>query len=150
MQFSAPHRALLIAAAMLTCLATLGVPASPARAACTVNVPYGDVLWIRSGPGTQYSRIGSIPRDACGVAVFGECQGRWRQVEYRGVSGWAHTGFLDSGCGYATPVPPPPQPVYPPAGRSEAYYQRCNKLRDLCYDAGSQWGCRELRKAGCP
>jgi len=67
-----------------------------AKAECVVGVASWDVLWIRSGPSTRYDRVGSIPFNGCGVAVnWSACRGSWCRVHYRGVSGWAHTRYLN-------------------------------------------------------
>ncbi|MCC2098280.1 MAG: hypothetical protein KDJ29_15390 [Hyphomicrobiales bacterium] len=69
------------------------VPA--ARASCVFDVASWDVLWIRNSPGVRSAKVGSIPANACGVRInFGNCQGHWCEVHYRGVSGWAHTRYL--------------------------------------------------------
>jgi SH3-like domain-containing protein len=94
---TAMKKALLGAlAATVTGLATLtGAPQS-AEAACVIRVESWDVLWIRQRPTSRSSKVGAIPYDACGVRVFwGSCRGSWCRVRYRGVSGWAHTRYLD-------------------------------------------------------
>lgn len=58
------------------------------------GVAADDVLNIRSGPGTQYSTVGAIPSGSGCVLKTRRCVRRWCKVEYAGVKGWAHTGFL--------------------------------------------------------
>ncbi len=67
----------------------------PAEAACVVGVKSWDVLWIRSGPGIRYRKVGAIPYNACRVRVYWRtCRGFWCRVYYRGVRGWSHTRYL--------------------------------------------------------
>ena len=69
--------------------------AREAKAECVRSVPPGDVLWIRSGPGSRFSRIGSFGRHECNVRIFwGSCRGSWCRVAKGGRSGWAHTRYL--------------------------------------------------------
>lgn len=58
-----------------------------------------DVLNVRTGPGSRYEVIGTIPPDATGVT--GAAGGRrqvgqaiWREVTYAGVRGWVNDRFL--------------------------------------------------------
>lgn len=85
-----------VCAATLVGLATLTGAPKAAEAACVVGVQSWDVLWIRSRPSSRGTKVGSIPSDACRVRVFWDsCSGSWCRVRYRGVSGWAHTRYLD-------------------------------------------------------
>ena len=53
-----------------------------------------DVLNIRSGPGVRYSKVGAIPSGSGCVLKTRVCRRRWCKVEFAGVKGWAHTGYL--------------------------------------------------------
>jgi uncharacterized protein YgiM (DUF1202 family) len=82
-----------------------------------VGVRAGDVLNIRSGPGTEHPKVGEIPASADGIRNDG-CKGRlnivewekatpaertaafrrvWCQIAYRGVKGWVAGRFLAEG-----------------------------------------------------
>ena len=77
-----------IAAALLAA-ASLATPAAAATIA-TAMTP----LNIRSGPGPQYSVIGSIP-DRGQTTIIGCIQGSlWCQVSYNGRRGWAYAQYL--------------------------------------------------------
>ena len=84
----------LIYAGLITAAMTF-TSAPAAQAACVVGVASWDVLWIRSGPSTRYRKVGAIPHNGCGVRVYWRtCRRAWCRVRYRGVRGWAHTGYL--------------------------------------------------------
>ncbi|MEO1711584.1 MAG: hypothetical protein AAFR70_15095, partial [Pseudomonadota bacterium] len=88
-------RAILLAAIVFAAFTTVNTKS--AHAACVVGVVPTDVLWIRSGPGAGFRKVGAIPFDACGVRVFwGECRsrGRWCPVNYRGITGWSFVRYL--------------------------------------------------------
>jgi uncharacterized protein YraI len=70
---------------------------SRARAVQTfrvARVEANDVLYIRSGPDSGLSAVGSIPPNGRGVRIVGACTGQWCQVDYNGVSGWANGYYL--------------------------------------------------------
>jgi uncharacterized protein YraI len=57
----------------------------------------GRILWIRSGPGTQFRRIGFLRHNARDVRNYGCKQvlrGYWCEIRYRGVRGWASGKYL--------------------------------------------------------
>lgn len=57
----------------------------------------GQVLWIRSGPGLGFKRIGFLPSTARHIRNFGCRQvatGTWCEVRYRRARGWASRRFL--------------------------------------------------------
>ncbi len=86
--------------------------ASPGNALGNVN--------MRTGPGTQYSVITTIPAGAP-VEVF-ECQS-WCQVGYAGTHGYVSANYV--GGGYTAPAPRAyyqPAPVYTPAPSVGIYY----------------------------
>ena len=87
---------LLTAATLMLGVPALTVQTTQAYAACVAGVRSNDVLWIRVDPWSDARKVGSIPYDACEVRVnWDRCRGRWCRVSYRGVSGWAHTRYLN-------------------------------------------------------
>ncbi len=67
--------------------------------ACVVDTVCTDRLNVRSGPGGDYSKIGSLAYNAVGVVTTGRTsnddQGRtWTQIEYGDGVGWAAGWFL--------------------------------------------------------
>jgi uncharacterized protein YraI len=104
---------------------TLPVQALAAYTTGTVN--------LRSGPGTGYGVIVTIPAGApVGVQ---SCVPSWCQVSYAGFNGWMSAAFLGNEGGPAYVYPPdadayptalpPPYPYYPPysyGGPSFGFY----------------------------
>ncbi|MFI6901618.1 SH3 domain-containing protein [Nonomuraea sp. NPDC050394] len=70
-------------------------PAS-AASSCVYEVapPYPANLWIRSGPGTQYDRVGAV---GYGETVEGSCGGgrAWMRVWTGDSEGWAYGPYLE-------------------------------------------------------
>ena len=59
------------------------------------DVPHGDVLNVRAGPGVNHPIIATLARDATGVEAVGTNEsGRWARVSLGEISGWASTRFL--------------------------------------------------------
>jgi len=74
------------------------VSSTSASAACVRGVSRGDVLWIRSGPGGRFGRIGSFGRRECGIKIFwNSCSGSWCRVRKGGRQGWTHSRYLGGG-----------------------------------------------------
>ncbi|MBB5702589.1 uncharacterized protein YraI [Ochrobactrum daejeonense] len=74
------------AVATLAILFATNAEAANAIVTTTVN--------LRSGPGTQYGSLGSIP-NGVGVSVAGCSDGYgWCQVSYGGLSGWASSRYI--------------------------------------------------------
>lgn len=67
-------------------------------------------LNLRSGPGTNYQVVATMPGGAV-VDVEG-CRGSWCRVEYRGRQGWASGNFLGEVRQSRGPVYRDPPPVY--------------------------------------
>lgn len=71
-----------------------------AYADAVVGVESWDVLHIRSGPGTKYPSIATIPYDGYGIDRLGDQRrvGRslWFYVSYHGVTGWVNSRYLRS------------------------------------------------------
>jgi uncharacterized protein YraI len=63
------------------------------------GLPQGQVLWIRSGPGTHFRRIGLLRHNARHIRNHG-CkqvpQGYWCEISYRGVRGWSSGRYLSN------------------------------------------------------
>jgi hypothetical protein len=77
----------LLAAASALVLSAGAAAAAPATVESAIN--------MRSGPGTQYEVIASIPGGAA-VDVAG-CTGSWCQVSFNGESGFANRSYLAMG-----------------------------------------------------
>jgi uncharacterized protein YraI len=63
------------------------------------GVASNDVLFIRSGAGTEYSVVIAIPPDGRGISVA-TCEAvagythKWCRASWQGHSGWASAGYL--------------------------------------------------------
>ena len=69
----------------------------------------GSNVNLRSGPGTSYKQIGSIP-DATKVGAVAKSDGgKWYLVYYDGKFGWVSSGYLTTNLNYATASPSPAQ-----------------------------------------
>ena len=83
---------------MFTAFMTAASSMAAACACCgtyhVTGVAAWDALNIRSGPSVRYSKIGAIPSGSGCVRKTRVCWRRWCKVEYAGVTGWAHTGYL--------------------------------------------------------
>jgi uncharacterized protein YraI len=84
-----------------------GVLALSAGAAAAATVT--NDLNLRSGPGTGYGVITSMPAGAY-VDVL-DCSGSWCRVDWQGTVGYASASYLAGGGGGGYAVVPPP-PVY--------------------------------------
>ena len=72
-------------------------------------VTVSSALNMRSGPGTSYQQIGSIP-DATKVGAVAKSEGgKWYLVYYDGKFGWVSSGYLTTNLSYATASPSPAQ-----------------------------------------
>lgn len=61
----------------------------------TYTVTDGNNLNLRSGPGTDYDKIGQVPAST-GVTALGTNEdGSWVVVNYNGTYGWLKTEFLN-------------------------------------------------------
>ncbi len=68
-------------------------------------VTVSSALNMRSGPGTSYKQIGSIP-DATKVGAVAKSEGgKWYLVYYDGKFGWVSSGYLTTNLNYATASP---------------------------------------------
>ncbi len=82
----------VLVASLLIVSSTAMVAAAPGIAKGTVN--------LRSGPGTAYARIATIPH---GARVDVLSCARWCEVVYRGYRGWASAAYI------AQQTAPPPR-----------------------------------------
>jgi uncharacterized protein YraI len=60
------------------------------------NIATDDTLFVRSGPAKTYPEIGELAYNASGLSL-GACQGKWCQVEYGCISGYAFGDYLTDG-----------------------------------------------------
>lgn len=67
------------------------VPVEPALTG-TVTVDRGNVLNVRSGPGTDYDRIGSLENGV--TVVILEQEGTWLRIEFEGQEGWVYSKYV--------------------------------------------------------
>ncbi len=93
-----------LVAASLALFAVGALSASPASAyndeECTYRVhrvAYNDVLNIRKWPSPKSRIVGYIPPNGEGIEVIRR-KGRWGLIEYEGVEGWSHMGYLRRDC----------------------------------------------------
>ncbi|MGV8839269.1 MAG: SH3 domain-containing protein [Bauldia sp.] len=79
-------------------------------------------LNLRTGPGTQYPVILSMPTGSM-VYVFycGDVSQPWCYVNFNGYEGWASARYLTQNPPYVQPQPVYPQPVYPTPGYPQVY-----------------------------
>jgi len=67
--------------------------------AYVINVPLGDTLKLRSGPGTKYAPVTEIPADGTGITAFDQDQvwdgdTWWCPVEWHGLRGYVGRHYL--------------------------------------------------------
>jgi uncharacterized protein YraI len=90
-------RSVAFAAALLFMLNVNSSPAGAAQYVKVAHIAGGHVLWLRSGPGRHFERIGLLPFGARHIRAY-TCKvlatGSWCQVRYRGTRGWALKRFL--------------------------------------------------------
>jgi hypothetical protein len=68
--------------------------ASPQGSSMCVNVSRGDVLNVRSGPGTRFQTLGALAAGNCDVELSDVCEGNWCQIRSVSLSGWVNTRYL--------------------------------------------------------
>lgn len=79
---------------------TINTASAYEYAECTYSVTgvaYNDVLNIRAWPSPKSRIVGHIPPNGEGVEIVRR-KGRWGLVEYDGIEGWSHTGYLREVC----------------------------------------------------
>ena len=82
---------LLLAAAMF--ISVIAIPASAASMAYGAATVTASVLNIRSGPGTDYSRVGFVTRNSR-LVVLEKTTNTWYKINYNGTEGYVHSGYL--------------------------------------------------------
>lgn len=75
-------------------LAALALLATTATAFAAPAVATGNVN-VRSGPGTQYSRVDTLRRGERVEVQY--CRGSWCYIEKRGPDGWVSANYLSAG-----------------------------------------------------
>ncbi len=83
--------ALVLAGAFLSAMATAS---AETRALCVHDVPDGQVLRVRGGPGFAAAVIGEFRSGACGVRLVGRCDGVWCEMALNGTAGWVNTRYI--------------------------------------------------------
>lgn len=90
------YRRRILLAAFLS-LVAVPAPAAAAHYVKVVNIMPGHVLWLRSGPGFHFERVGFLPHSARHVRAY-VCKslatGHWCQVRYRDTRAWASHHYL--------------------------------------------------------
>jgi hypothetical protein len=118
-----PLKTILLSAASALVLSASAAFAAPATAASDVH--------MRSGPGTNFDVIATIPGGA--IVDAGNCSGGWCQVSFNGESGYTSGNYLDFAGG---PAPSVGVAVAPSPGY--AYYD--DPYYDDYYDYGYGYG----------
>jgi len=62
-------------------------------------------LNVRSGAGSSYSIVGTVPLDSQWVMLGSSSSGSWEQIYFDSEKRWAYGSYLDTS---ETPAPPPP------------------------------------------
>jgi len=76
--------------------------AVPADDLCVIDQLSDDALNVRSGPGTAFEVIGTLPCDGTGVRATGRAaddpEGRmWKEIDYAGGPGWVASWLVTEG-----------------------------------------------------
>ncbi len=61
-----------------------------------VNVPFDDVLNVRSGPSPTEKIVSTIRPRTRGIVIAGNCEGEWCPIQHGGSQGWVNRYFLTS------------------------------------------------------
>ena len=102
----------------------LGVSAASAREASTTAE-----LALRSGPGTKYELLLTMPAGA-DVQTSG-CSRRWCKVSWNSYSGYASQSGLALREAAAAPNEPEPIPIYPDYPYHSGHYPTADSYHDL-------------------
>jgi len=81
---------LLAAACLLSCAVFAVADGELAYGAATVNA---SSLNIRSGPSTDSTKLGSIPRNER-LVILDKGDGTWYHINYQGIEGYVHSDYL--------------------------------------------------------
>ncbi len=113
------------------------------------GVAAGDVLNVRTGPGTNYRVVTTLAHDAAAFASTGRIAGvgdqLWREIIAPGATtGWVNAAYLTSHRPTAAPKPPAPSPSPAPAqlpaslrGAEWDHVPTSQKVVALTFDAGA-------------
>ncbi len=136
--------------------------ATPEKASFTVSSP--GVTNVRSGPGTNYPRIGEVRQGQTFEIIARNATGTWWQFDFNGQNGWISGELVSAnaaakGVPVATNIPPPPtappaptrppQPTSPPPAPPALFVQAGIESRDANntnFDLVTFWG--RLGKTG--
>ncbi|HOA24092.1 MAG TPA: CAP domain-containing protein [Aggregatilineales bacterium] len=77
---------LILVLTLLLPLATVSAEEAPLQAGVSARTHVN--LRLRSGPGTSYPVVGTVPRGVTVPVVGRNAAGNWLQVQYNGQSGW--------------------------------------------------------------
>lgn len=66
----------------------------PPELTCVSGTPGRDSLNLRRGPSTRHGVIASMPHGSCALIVDTAAINGWRQVNFRGMVGWAYGAYL--------------------------------------------------------
>jgi uncharacterized protein YraI len=102
----------LLAAGAALILSGSIAAAAPATVSADLN--------MRSGPGTEYGVVATIPAGA--TVDVGGCTGSWCEVNYRGASGFASASYLSGGGAPSAAIVAPGYDYGPDYAYSGDYY----------------------------
>lgn len=71
-----------------------GAAGAETRALCVHDVPAGQVLRVREGPGYAAAVTGEFHSGACGVRLVGRCDGDWCEMALGAKVGWVNTRYI--------------------------------------------------------
>jgi uncharacterized protein YraI len=71
----------------------VGLAALPATASAATVAHTTTSLNVRSGPGTHYARVATLPAGQT-VTLF-HCEGSWCSISAGAIHGWASASYLD-------------------------------------------------------
>ncbi len=88
-------------------------PTSTSSATVKTGTVNASSLYVRSGPGTSYSVLGSLPRNATvSITVVGD---QWHTISYNGQTGYVSADYIVLSDSSSTPTPTPtPMPTPTP------------------------------------
>lgn len=79
---------------------------TPAPVQTQVATVKADVLNVRSGPGTNYTMVGSLRYGATATVV--STSGDWVKIQFNGGTGYVHKDYVTVGTSTTTPTPTTP------------------------------------------
>ncbi len=78
---------------------------------CT-GVVTSSVLNVRSGPGTSYSKLGSLSKGATIEVIQRNASGQWHKIRYNGAEAYVHADYVKLSGGYTQTDTTPTAAVY--------------------------------------